>query len=290
VDIVGDLIVVLDRNWNAVWYWDAFDPLGGGSGYAQMPVSRTAVLNEQCGLGNSGCLSLFLLGPGVAPKVHDWLHGNCLYYWPHDGAPAPSKAPGDLLWSSRHQDWVLKIDYQDGAGTGDILWRMGPSGDFFFVNTYNDPWPWFSHQHEPGIENNGTGVFDVMDNGNTRVSPPGESTGGVPGLGSVNCKPDDCNSRGMALTIDETGMQVEPVMSVNLGVYSSAMGSAQLLADGNYFFLAAIVGNGTGTLNGYDIQIQPMPGTDTGPQVMNIKGPPSYRSWQMPNLYNPPTI
>jgi hypothetical protein len=288
VDIIGDLIVVLDRNWNVVWYWDAFDPAGGGNGYPQMPVTRTAVLNEECGLGNSGCLSLFLLRPGVAPKVHDWLHGNCLYYWPHDGAPAPSTAPGDLIWSSRHQDWVLKIAYQDGAGAGNILWRMGPSSDFTFVNSYNDPWPWFSHQHEAGIEDGGTGVFDAMDNGNTRVSPPGESTGGVPGLGPANCEPNDCNSRGMALTIDETSMQVEPVMSVNLGVYSSAMGSAQLLADGNYFFLAAIVGTGDGILNGYDIQIQPTPGTDTGPQVMNIKGPASYRSWQIPNLYNPP--
>jgi hypothetical protein len=287
VDIDGDLIVVLDQNWNVVWYWDAFDPADGGNGYPQMPVSRTAVLNEQCGPGTSGCLSQFLLGPGVAPRGHDWLHGNCLYYWPHDGAAAPSTAPGDLIWSSRHQDWVLKIDYKDGAGTGNILWRMGPSGDFNFVNTYNDPWPWFSHQHEPGIENGGTGVFDLMDNGNTRVSPPGESTGGVPGLGS-NCGPSDCNSRGMALTFDETGMQVEPVMSVNLGVYSSAMGSAQLLAGGDYYFLAAIVA-GPGGLTGYDIQIQPTPGTDTGPQVMNISGPPAYRSWFVPNLYNPPT-
>jgi arylsulfate sulfotransferase len=287
VDIVGELIVVLDQNWNVVWYWDAFDPLNGGNGYAQMPVSRTAVLNEQCGVGNSGCLSQLLLGPGVAPKAHDWLHGNCLYYWPHDGAAAPSTAPGDLLWSSRHQDWVLKIDYKDGAGTGNILWRMGPSGDFFFENNYNDPWPWFSHQHEAGIESNGMGVFDVLDNGNTRVSPPGESTGGVPGLGA-NCGPNDCNSRGMALTFDETSMQVEPVESVNLGVYSSAMGSAQLLANGNYFFLAAIVVGGGG-LSGYDIQMQPVPGTDTGPQVMNIKGPASYRSWQMVSLYSPPT-
>jgi hypothetical protein len=92
----------------------------------------------------------------------------------------------------------------------------------------------------------------------------------------------------MALTVDETAMQVEPVMSVNLGVYSSAMGSAQLLAAGNYYFLAAIVAGRAG-LTGYDIQIQPVPGTDSGPQVMNISGPPAYRSWLVPNLYNPPT-
>ena len=180
----------------------------------------------------------------------------------------------------------MKIDYKDGAGTGDILWRMGPSGDFFFVNTYNDPWPWFSHQHEAGIENGGTGVFDVMDNGNTRISPPGKSTGGVPGLGT-NCEPDDCNTRGMALTFDEATLQVNPVISVDLGYFSDAMGSAQLLADGNYFFLAAIVVDGK-VDTGYDIQIQPTPGTDTGPEVMNISGPASYRTFQMPNLYNPP--
>jgi arylsulfate sulfotransferase len=291
VDIIGDMIVVLDRNWNAVWYWDAFDPSGGGNGYPQLPVSRPAVLNEQCTASYPACLYLLLLGPGVAPHARDWLHSNSLYYWPHDGAPAPSTAPGDIVWSSRHQDWVTKIDYQDGAGTGNILWRMGPSGDFYFVNTYNDPWPWFSHQHEAGIENGGTGVFDVMDNGNTRVSPPtgpGSSTGGVPGLGANCVSSGDCATRGMALTIDETNMQVEPVMSVNLGVFSDAMGSAQLLADGNYFFLAATVANGD-SQNSYAIQIQPTPGTDSGPQVMNITGPSSYRAWQMPDLYRPPT-
>ncbi|MGC9947127.1 MAG: aryl-sulfate sulfotransferase [Bryobacteraceae bacterium] len=283
VDIMGDAIVVLDQNWNAVWYWDAFDPLNGGQGYPQLPATRTAVLDETC---EQGCLIEFLIGPGVAPQAHDWLHCNSLYYWPHDGAAAPSTAPGDIIVSSRDQDWVMKIDYKDGAGTGDILWRMGPSGDFFFVNTYNDPWPWFSHQHEAGIENGGTGVFDVMDNGNTRISPPGKSTGGVPGLGT-NCEPDDCNTRGMALTFDEATLQVNPVISVDLGYFSDAMGSAQLLADGNYFFLAAIVVDGK-VDTGYDIQIQPTPGTDTGPEVMNISGPASYRTFQMPNLYNPP--
>jgi hypothetical protein len=163
---------------------------------------------------------------------------------------------------------------------------MGPSGDFFFVNTYNDPWPWFSHQHDAGIEDGGTGVFDVMDNGNTRRSPPGESTGGVAGLGN-NCVPNDCHTRGMALTIDEGAMQVEPVLSRDLGVFSSAMGSAQLLADGNYFFLAAIV-DGAASYHGYDVELQPTPGTDTGIPVLTISGPSAYRSWQMPNLYNPP--
>ena len=287
VDVVGDIIVVLDQNWNAVWYWDAFNPNGGGNGYPQLPLSRAAVLGEACG---AGCLAVFLLGPGVSRVAQDWLHGNSLYYWPHDGASPPSKAPGDLIWSSRHQDWVIKIDYKDGAGTGNILWRMGPSGDFSFNNIYNDAWPWFSHQHEAGIENGGAGPMTVFDNGNTRVSPPagpGSSTGGLPGLGA-DCGPDDCNSRGIALAISESSMQVTPVMSVDLGVYSDAMGSAQLLADGNYFFQPATVVTGS-TDNSFCIEIQPTPGTDSGVQVMSISGPGSYRSWQMPNLYSPPS-
>ncbi len=288
VDVVGDIIVVLDQNWNVVWYWDAFDPADGNNGYPQLPVSRTAVLGETC-TANGGCLVNFLAGPGVAPSAHDWLHSNTLYYWPHNGAAAPSDAPGDLIWSSRHQDWVIRIDYQDGAGTGNIVWRMGPSGDFAFVNTYNDPWPWFSHQHDAGIEGGGTGVFDTLDNGNTRISPPTgprSSTGGVPGLG-VGCLPNDCATRGIALTFDEAAMQVYPVMNVNLGTFSQAMGSAQLLDDGNYFFQSAFVLRNK-TETSYNIEIQPVPGTATGPQVLNLAGPAAYRAWQMPSLYSPP--
>ena len=117
----------------------------------------------------------------------------------------------------------MKIDYNDGSGTGNILWRLGPGGDFTFNKVNADPWPWFSHQHDVGIENGGLGPMTLFDNGDTRISPPtgpGSSTGPIPGLGS-NCGPSDCNSRGMALTIDETTMQATPVMSQDLGVYSS---------------------------------------------------------------------
>src|SRR5580658_362324 len=49
VDIEGDMIVVLDQNWQVFWYWDAFDPSGGGNGYPKLPVSRAAILGETCG-------------------------------------------------------------------------------------------------------------------------------------------------------------------------------------------------------------------------------------------------
>ena len=175
----------------------------------------------------------------------------------------------------------MKIDYDNGSGTGDILWRMGPDGDFTFNNIYNDPWPWFSHQHGVGIEDNGTGVMTIFDDGNTRVSA----------LGSTGCEPLDCNSRGMALKIDETpgSMQVTPVLSADLGSYSSADGSAQLLPDGNYFFLSGWV-LGTSGETSYALEILPTAGTDTGTTVLNVEANEgAYRAWQMTSLYNPPT-
>ena len=124
VDIIGDMIVVLDTNWQVQWYWDSFNPGGGGNGYPNLPVeTTTAVTGDSCGVDTFGCPPVFLLGSSIAPLAHDWLHANSLYYWP---APQNGSTSGDIIWSSRHQDWIFRIDYKDGAGTGNILWRMGP--------------------------------------------------------------------------------------------------------------------------------------------------------------------
>jgi arylsulfate sulfotransferase len=145
VDIIGDMIVVLDI------------PTGRLPGILT-PFNTTAARRSWTSIGRrfrgnlwtgqSECPTMFLLGPGIAPLAKDWLHANSLYYQPQDGS---------IVWSSRHQDWVIKVDYNNGSGTGNILWLMGQDGDFTFNNIYNDPWPWFSHQHEAGIENGGLG-------------------------------------------------------------------------------------------------------------------------------------
>jgi arylsulfate sulfotransferase len=273
VDIVGDMIIVLDTNWQAVWYFDSFQHDSGGM---QLNINRPAVLGETCVNDQPGCPPIFLLGAGIAPLAKDWLHANSLYYEPQDGS---------IIWSSRHQDWIMKVDYASGTAgaTGNILWRMGQDGDFTFNNVYNDSWPWFSHQHEAALENGGLGPMTLFDNGNTRVSPP------PTGLGSGD-------SRGMSLTVQETcsgtpetctGLQVTPILSVDLGIYSEAMGSAQLESDNNYFFLGAIVPDGQKEVS-YSIEILPTSGTDTGTQVFNLMGPESYRAWRVPTLYQPP--
>ena len=196
------MILVLNADWQVVWYWDAFQYLD---------VSRAAVLGETCGTNEPGCPAVFLLGTGIAPLAKDWLHGNSIYFWPRND---------DLIFSMKDQDMVIKIDYNNGAGTGEPLWYMGwgTDGSFTFNNINNDPWPWFSHQHDVTIANNGEGPMLVFDNGDTRISPP------PLGLGYPGCEPNDCNSRGMVLTVNESALTVTPVLSANLGVYSSASG------------------------------------------------------------------
>jgi len=266
IDIRGDLIVVLDANWRVVWYWDPFDPAGGGYGYPQLPVSRAAVLGETCVAQQELCGPDFLAGMGTAPAANDWLHSNSIYYIP---------SSGDVLLSMRNQDWVIKIDYNNATGTGDVLWRMGNGGDFTFNNTNSDPWPWFSGQHDAEFANGGAGPLMVFDDGNTRRAP-------APlGLGT-DCAPY-CSSRGMALTVDETTMTVTPVLSQYLGVTAEAYGSAELLSNGNYYFDA-----GLDMDYGYGLEVLPTSGAIGGTNIYSIKGPPLYRSYRLANLYQPP--
>ena len=66
------------------------------------------------------------------------------------------------------------------------------------------------------------------------------------------------------------------------------MGSAQLLSNGNYFFLPAIVPISAHNTVSYSMEVFPRAGKITGTTVLNIQGPESYRSWQMPSMYAPP--
>lgn len=100
----------------------------------------------------------------------DWTHTNAVLYSPADG---------NLLVSIRHQDWIVKVDYANGAGAGDILWRLGEGGDFALVNG-TDPTDWFYAQHEPAFVSTATaGDFQlaVMDNGDNRILANGSACG-----------------------------------------------------------------------------------------------------------------
>ena len=69
----------------------------------------------------------------------DWTHTNAILYSADDG---------NLIISIRHQNWLVKVDYANGTGAGDIIWRLGYQGDFTLVGG-TDPTDWFYAQHGP---------------------------------------------------------------------------------------------------------------------------------------------
>jgi len=131
----------------------------------------------------------------------DWTHANDLLYSADDH---------NLLLSIRHQNWVIKIDFDDGQGSGNVLWRLGYQGDFQLLDSSgdadNNPADWFYAQHGLAyFSDNTTGVFrlGVMDNGNDRIfaAPTGQ----------VQCKdtgpyPPQCYSTFPVLQVDEDNM------------------------------------------------------------------------------------
>ncbi len=131
----------------------------------------------------------------------DWTHANNMVYSADDH---------NLLLSIRHQNWVVKIDFNDGQDSGNVLWRLGYGGDFQLLDSNgdvdNNPADWFYAQHGLSyFSPNTTGVFrlGVMDNGNDRIfAPP---------TGQVFCKsgvpnPPQCYSAFPVFQINEANM------------------------------------------------------------------------------------
>ena len=110
----------------------------------------------------------------------DWTHSNDMLY---------SSDDHNLLLSIRHQNWILKIDFNDGQGSGNILWHLGEGGDFKLVGG-TDPTDWFYAQHGMYyFTPNTTGVFrmGIMDNGNDRIFPPPTGQVFCKTTGSAQC-------------------------------------------------------------------------------------------------------
>jgi len=198
----------------------------------------------------------------------DWTHTNSIVYSADDK---------DLIISMRHQHWVMKIDYNDGQGTGNILWKLGYQGDFTLMNG-TAPQDWTYAQHDANvITSNSSGTFEMtmFDNGNNRVLNSGGTVCGAPNPA--------CFSRVPIYQLDETAKTATLEWVDDLSpVFSFFGGNAGLLANGNMEFDECGLTTPADNSAIYEVT-QTMP-----PQVvwqMQIAGQYAYRGFRMPSLY-----
>lgn len=204
----------------------------------------------------------------------DWTHTNAILYSPGDG---------DLIISIRHQNWLIKIDYNNGAGTGDILWHLGYQGDFTLLNADgsadNDPTDWFYAQHGPSFTTTNTnGKFPLVlfDNGDDRgVSVVVGGTCGVTGQPA-------CYSTVPILNLDEMAMTATFAFHPTTPDYSFFGGNAEVLKNGNveYDECGATTPANTGWI--YEVTQASPPQTVWKMQVV---GQYPYRGMRIPSLY-----
>ncbi|MDX9766972.1 MAG: aryl-sulfate sulfotransferase, partial [Ectothiorhodospiraceae bacterium] len=178
VTLWNDTIHELDAAGNEVWRWSAAEHLDTG----RFP----------------GALSTTETRGGL-----DWSHANALFAV--DGEDA-------LLFSSRSQGWVVKID----RSSGDVLWILGdgagtsPGFDapFFGLNAGS----WFTAQHAPMIDSDGHLL--LYDNRN--------ESGGA-----------SANSRVVAYALDETAMAASQQWEYVVPKYTASLGDVDEIAAGH---------------------------------------------------------
>ena len=130
-NVVGDVIVELDREGRLLDTWSLFDYLDP---YRVKPGFDS---------------DFWYLHYGIFRSPKDWTHTNGVIY---------DETDGSLIISVRHQDWLIKISHD----TGEHIWTLGEEGDF----TIQGEGEWQYYQHAPAFTPRGTIL--VYDNGNTR--------------------------------------------------------------------------------------------------------------------------
>lgn len=195
----------------------------------------------------------------------DWTHSNAVVYTRDDG---------NLLLSIRSQDWVIKIDYQNGHGSGKILWRLGNGGDFRLING-NSRTDWNYGQHQPVIfGDHDAGVFDLgmMDNGNNRIMPDGKVCG--------TPKAPACYSTVPIFRIDEKTKTATLVFHDDFAkVYSIWGGGVQDLPDGDLEIDLCNAGHNSDV---YEVTRAANPQTIWH---LHATGTNLYRTERLPSLY-----
>ncbi len=235
LNVLGDVLIDLDQNWEPVWIWNSFDHLD---------VNRHPM------------------------NFPDWTHSNAVLYSPDDG---------NLLLSMRHQNWIIKIDYEDGRGSGAVLWRLGEGGDFKLQGGV-DPTDWFYAQHGPhfvGPSTAGNFRLAIFDNGNDRQFPAGVACGAT---GAPPCS----YSTVMILQIDEAAKMATIQFDAKSIGYSVFGGNAEVLANGDLEFDMCDISQAPDLATVYEM----IPSPQREPVwQMNIQGNWAYRAFRIPSMY-----
>jgi len=199
----------------------------------------------------------------------DLTHGNALTYSPDDG---------NLLVSMRNLSWVIKVDYEDGKGNGDVLWRFGYQGDFTLAQ--GAPAGWQYGQHFPVfLSPNTTGQFrlGLFDNGNNRVLDANGNMCGTTGQPA-------CYSRAVIFDVDENAKTAQIEWQDNRTEFSPIIGSIQELPNGDMFF---DLGDITPPITAIGRIVEET--KDSPPQVVwqleEVTGQIVYRAVHLPSLY-----
>ncbi len=273
VDISYDQIIVLNPSTlRVVWNWDESE---------HFDLNQAPPLGEHCNYpGGGGCPPItainFATGNPFAVMV-DWAHTNSLQYDAYDGS---------MLLSSRHQDTVFKINYGNGTGDGHVIWELGKNGlpdvngnplpllsvttnNPVTVGSYDLSYPWNSHQHDANIQIiNGHPFLTLFDDGNERFAT--DST---------------AHSRCLLYALNETALSANLNIDGDVGTYSYALGSSQLLANGNLFCDSGILFEGG--MNTFNTSSSENDHTGGAPVdfTMSVNAG-SYRTFRMSSMYN----
>jgi len=198
----------------------------------------------------------------------DWTHSNALIYSPDDG---------DLLLSMRDQSWIIKIDYQDGKGSGDILWRFGYQGDFTLASG-GAPAAWQYGQHDIQIDSaNSSGIFNLsmFDNGWIRVMDANGDLCGSTGQPA-------CYSRAVIFQVDEPTRTASILWQDTNLPYSLALGSVNPQANGDVEFEEGFLPDSPWKAVAQEVT------RETNPQLvwrLEVDHQPGYRIFRLPSLY-----
>jgi hypothetical protein len=201
--------------------------------------------------------------------ISDWTHANAVIYSPDDG---------NLILSMRNQNWIVKINYQDGAGDGSLLWRFGPGGDFTLPGL-KVPIEWNYGQHYPTIQSpNSSGIFSLMffNNGNNRLVDSNNDVCGSSGVVA-------CYSSVPLFQVNEYTKTASLLSEINLNpAYSVCCGDALVLPNGNIEYDIAYDVNTPNVSHIEEIE------QSQAPELvwrMDVQGQLVYRGIRIPSLY-----